>query len=128
MQTGQTLLSGVLPIVTTPFSGDGRVDLSSLTRVVEHILSSGAHGLVYPAIASEFQTLSPEERRGAVEHVLATSDQDEDDGGIAKEPRSDLDLGDVFESDIAALLADVAPQPSFVHTNSSGDHAAMILR
>jgi 4-hydroxy-tetrahydrodipicolinate synthase len=38
--------------------------------VVEHILKGGAHGLVYPAIASEFQTLDACERRMAVEHVI----------------------------------------------------------
>src|SRR5690606_23265413 len=45
-------------------------DLKGLTRVVEHILVSGAHGIVYPAIASEFQTLDAQERRIAVEHVV----------------------------------------------------------
>ena len=41
--------------------------------MVEHILRGGAHGLVYPAIASEFQTLEPEERQIAVEHVIAAT-------------------------------------------------------
>jgi 4-hydroxy-tetrahydrodipicolinate synthase len=63
----------VWPIVTTPFGDDGRIDFASLTKVVEHILKSGAHGLVYPAIASEVQTLDADERRAAVEHVLAVA-------------------------------------------------------
>lgn len=64
-------LSGVLPIVTTPFDAEGRLDLASLDRVVEHILAGGAQGVVYPAIASEFQTLTPAERRAGVERVMA---------------------------------------------------------
>jgi 4-hydroxy-tetrahydrodipicolinate synthase len=67
-------LTGVLPIITTPFDEDGRLDFASLAKVVEHVLRSGAHGLVYPAIASEFQTLSWSERKLAVEHVLAVAD------------------------------------------------------
>ncbi len=64
-------LSGVWPIVTTPFDDNGRLDLVGLTKVAEHILASGADGLVYPAIASEFQTLTADERQLAVEHLLA---------------------------------------------------------
>jgi 4-hydroxy-tetrahydrodipicolinate synthase len=67
---GSGRLAGVWPIATTPFADDGRLDLSGLTRVVEHILEGGAHGLVYPAIASEFQTLDAGERRAAVEHLM----------------------------------------------------------
>lgn len=63
-------LAGVWPIVTTPFDDDGRLDLVGLANVAEHILAGGAAGLVYPAIASEFQTLTAEERRLAVEHLL----------------------------------------------------------
>ena len=66
-------LSGVWPIVTTPFDDDGLLDLAGLTNVVEHILEGGAHGLVYPAIASEFQMLDRDERRVAVDHVLAVA-------------------------------------------------------
>ncbi|HVY21090.1 MAG TPA: dihydrodipicolinate synthase family protein [Bauldia sp.] len=70
----QAPLSGVWPIVTTPFDGAGRLDVDGLGNVVEHIIGSGAHGLVYPAIASEFQTLSADERRTAVDHVIAVTD------------------------------------------------------
>ena len=63
-----------MPIATTPFDDEGRLDLSGLAAVVEHVLRSGAHGVVYPAIASEFQTLAPEERLSAVEQVLDVVD------------------------------------------------------
>jgi 4-hydroxy-tetrahydrodipicolinate synthase len=65
-----TRLEGVFPIVTTPFDERDALDLDSLTKVVDHILDGGAHGAVYPAIASEFQTLTDNERKSAVEHVI----------------------------------------------------------
>ncbi len=71
--SGPGRFAGIWPIATTSFHDDGRLDLASLTKVVDHILAGGAHGLVYPAIASEFQTLEPDERRTAVEHVIAVT-------------------------------------------------------
>jgi len=55
-------LSGVLPIVPTPFRDDGTPDEDDLRAVVEFIIASGADGLVFPGVASEFDTLSPDER------------------------------------------------------------------
>lgn len=66
-------LAGVWPIATTPFDEEGKIDRASLTRVVDHIIDGSAHGLVYPAIASEFQVLDGEERRAAVEHLLSAA-------------------------------------------------------
>jgi 4-hydroxy-tetrahydrodipicolinate synthase len=62
---------GVWPIITTPFDDAGRLDLNGLGSVVEHVLRGGAHGVVYPAIASEFQTLDRDERHAAIERVLS---------------------------------------------------------
>ena len=62
-------LHGVFPICATPFTADDEIDMPGLRRIVEHIVGSGAHGIVYPAIASEFQTLSEVERRAAVDAV-----------------------------------------------------------
>ncbi len=62
-------LGGVLPIVATPFRDDGSPDEGDLARVVEFIVSAGADGLVFPGVASEFETLKPDERRRLVEVV-----------------------------------------------------------
>ena len=69
----QRPLHGVFPICATPFTAADEIDVPSLRRIVNHIVKSGAHGLVYPAIASEFQTLSDRERRTAVEVVSAAT-------------------------------------------------------
>ncbi|MGQ7848540.1 dihydrodipicolinate synthase family protein [Granulosicoccus sp. 3-233] len=56
-------LTGVLPIVPTPFGHDGLIDELSLKRVVTHAIEAGASALVYPGVASEDLFLSAEERR-----------------------------------------------------------------
>lgn len=55
-------LAGVLPIVPTPFRADGTPDEEDLRAVVEFIIAAGADGLVFPGVASEFDTLSRQER------------------------------------------------------------------
>jgi 4-hydroxy-tetrahydrodipicolinate synthase len=62
-------LSGVFPIVPTPFEADGAPSERDLARIVNYIVRSGADGIVFPGVASEFDTLKPDERRRLVEVV-----------------------------------------------------------
>jgi 2-keto-3-deoxy-L-arabinonate dehydratase len=55
-------LSGVLPILPTIFSPSGAIDEAGTRRVVEYIIASGAQGIVFPGLASEYETLSRDER------------------------------------------------------------------
>ena len=55
-------LSGVLPILPTIFSPAGAIDEAGTRRVVEYIIASGAHGIVFPGLASEYDMLSRAER------------------------------------------------------------------
>ncbi|MHB2166926.1 dihydrodipicolinate synthase family protein [Alsobacter sp. R-9] len=66
-----TALSGVFPVLPTPFTEAGAVDPDALRPLVEFVVSSGADGLVYPGMASEVETLSPEERLTMVKSVGA---------------------------------------------------------
>jgi 4-hydroxy-tetrahydrodipicolinate synthase len=68
-------LEGVFPIVATPFRDDGAADIADLRRLVDFIVAAGVDGVVFPGVASEFDTLAPDERR---ELVAATAD------GVAK--------------------------------------------
>lgn len=63
-------LRGIFPVVLTPFADDGSIDADALRREVEFSVAAGAHGLVFPVLASEFQYLSDAERRAAVEVVV----------------------------------------------------------
>ncbi len=67
-------LGGVIPIPVTTFHNDGRLDTDGLASQVRFSVESGAHGVLYPGVVSEFYTLTDEERRTAVETVVAAAD------------------------------------------------------
>lgn len=75
---------GIFAIPATPFEDDSELDRDSLRREVDFCVASGVQGIVYPVMASEFFTLSDEERlevmpivtrqaRGRVPVVLGVS-------------------------------------------------------
>jgi 2-keto-3-deoxy-L-arabinonate dehydratase len=61
MHTNQGL-SGVIPIVPTPFTDDEEVDEDSLRGLIEFAVSCEVGSVCLPAYASEFYKLSDEER------------------------------------------------------------------
>lgn len=61
---------GILPIVVTPFTPGYELDVAALGRVVRFCIDAGARGLVGPANASEFFTLSDDERRRWIDVVV----------------------------------------------------------
>ncbi|MDJ1134900.1 dihydrodipicolinate synthase family protein [Streptomyces iconiensis] len=63
-------LHGVVPPVCTPLDGDGSVDTASLTRLVEHLVDGGVHGLFALGSTSEVAYLTDAQRRTALETVV----------------------------------------------------------
>lgn len=59
---GKPAWQGVFAILCTPFTTEGELDLPSLEREIHFCLEAGAHGLVALVNASEYWTLSDEER------------------------------------------------------------------
>ena len=57
-----TPLSGVFPVLPTPFDAQGQPDLPGLRRLVRYLLACGVDGITYPGVASEVAQLSSEER------------------------------------------------------------------
>lgn len=55
-------LSGVFPVLATPFFPDGSVDADGLQAIARYAIGAGADGVVYPGVASEFEMLTIEER------------------------------------------------------------------
>jgi len=55
-------LSGVLPILPTIFDSKGAIDEAGTHRVVDYIIAAGAKGVVFPGLASEYDTLTRDER------------------------------------------------------------------
>jgi 4-hydroxy-tetrahydrodipicolinate synthase len=59
-------LSGVFPVLPTPFAAGGAPDPDALARLVDFAIEAGADGVVYPGMASEVETLSAAEREAMV--------------------------------------------------------------
>lgn len=64
-------LSGIIPILVTPFDANGRIDEDSLRRVVRFELEGGVHGLGIGGFASEAYKLTDHERIRCAEIVAA---------------------------------------------------------
>lgn len=58
----QAALSGVFPVLATPFHVDGSPDEAGLRAIARYVIASGADGVVFPGVASEYETLTPDER------------------------------------------------------------------
>src|SRR6266550_8245285 len=65
-------ISGVCPVLATPFDDDGVPDAAGLARIAEFAIRCGADALVYPGVASEVEQLSDSERNDLLD-VLATT-------------------------------------------------------
>lgn len=78
-QTGATsgdrtgLVSGVLPVISTPFTADDAIDESVLVREVEWLVSCEVDGLTI-AMVSEVLRLSDDERRDLTSLVVSAVD------------------------------------------------------
>jgi len=59
-------MRGIFAILCTPFEEDESLDEESLRREVHFVIEAGAHGIVAPVMASEFQTLSDSERKTVI--------------------------------------------------------------
>lgn len=56
-------LEGILPVVPTPFTDGGEIDPIAFRRVAEFCVESGAGGVVFPGVASEYDFLTAEEQQ-----------------------------------------------------------------
>lgn len=63
----------MVPMLVTPFHGDGTVDEVSLRRLVVHKIEAGADGLAILGLAGEAAYLSMPERQRVLEVVLDTA-------------------------------------------------------
>ena len=56
------MLQGVFSVIPTLFTDDDVIDPDAMRRVVQFAIDAGAHGVVFPGVASEYNFLSVEER------------------------------------------------------------------
>ncbi len=62
-------MKGILPSLNTPFTYSGELDLDSLTRLVEHTITSGCGGMLGLAVAGEHDTINFDEKIQFIETV-----------------------------------------------------------
>lgn len=67
-------LHGIVTVLNTPFTDSDEIDFHALTRNVMEALHAGVAGFLVPAMASEVQKLTFDERLGMVDCVLQAVD------------------------------------------------------
>lgn len=72
MSAANTPFHGLFPILHTPFTENGDIDDASFVRQAEYCVSVGADGVVFPSLASEFFTLTSEERKHLTKLLVDT--------------------------------------------------------
>ncbi|HEY3439290.1 MAG TPA: dihydrodipicolinate synthase family protein [Paludibaculum sp.] len=65
------VLRGIFPIAQSPFTEAGALDLEALARQIRFLDRCGAHGAVWPQLASEWDTLTERERMDGAEAIAA---------------------------------------------------------
>ncbi len=65
-----TRLHGIVPPVVTPLTDDHNVDFPSFTRVIEHLIKGGVHGLFFLGSTSEVTFHDEATRRAILEHAV----------------------------------------------------------
>ncbi len=66
-------LKGVGVALVTPFNEDLSVDLESLSRLIEYNIEHGVNYLVVLGTTAEAATLSEQEKKTVIEHIVATN-------------------------------------------------------
>lgn len=64
-------LRGIFPIAQTPFTDSDKMDVDALVDELRFVDRGGVHGFVWPQIASEWWTLSKDERLAGAEAVCS---------------------------------------------------------
>lgn len=65
-------LQGVFPIMQTPFTDAGALDLATLAREAQFLHRIGVQGMTWPQLASEYATLTYDERIAGAETIVRT--------------------------------------------------------
>jgi 4-hydroxy-tetrahydrodipicolinate synthase len=103
------MISGCLPVLCTPFDDAGALVEADFDRLVDFVVACGADGCVYPGVASEVDTLTPDERekmvrrlgrrRGGLPFVVGAS------AGTAEETIAHIRTGAEAGAEAAMVMA-----------------------
>ncbi|WP_449388348.1 4-hydroxy-tetrahydrodipicolinate synthase [Chryseobacterium lineare] len=115
-----SILKGVGVALVTPFNEDLSVDFESLTKLVEYNIENGTNYLVVLGTTAEAATLSAEEKKQVIEHIIKVNNK-----------RLPLVLGiggnntlevkkQIEETDISAFEAVLSVSPYYNKPNQEG--------
>jgi dihydrodipicolinate synthase/N-acetylneuraminate lyase len=68
---GSKPIRGLFPIGSSPFTDSNQLDLECLAAEIKFLNRGGVHGVIWPQIASEWTTLSKQERLDGAEAMVA---------------------------------------------------------
>ncbi|MEC3875354.1 4-hydroxy-tetrahydrodipicolinate synthase [Chryseobacterium salviniae] len=115
-----SILKGVGVALVTPFNEDLSVDFESLTKLVDYNIENGTNYLVVLGTTAEAATLSADEKKQVVEHIIKVTDK-----------RVPLVLGiggnntlevkkQIEETDLSAFEAVLSVSPYYNKPNQEG--------
>src|SRR5512135_1821461 len=61
---------GIIPAMVTPLTSDGKINVSSLRKLTNHLIEGGVHGLFPVGSQGEFYALTFEEKKKVIEVVV----------------------------------------------------------
>jgi dihydrodipicolinate synthase/N-acetylneuraminate lyase len=73
LKAGTKAMRGIFPIMQTPYTESGQLDTEVLAKEVKFLDRAGAHGVVWPQLASEWSELKPDERSAGAETIMAAA-------------------------------------------------------
>ena len=132
-------LSGVIPILPTIFSDNGEINEAGTKRVTEYIIGAGARGLVFPGLASEYDTLSRDERLrmtaligswidGRVPFVVGASTADQEDAVAYARAGAEAGALTAMILTPKALANDPSAMADFFRSAHAGSGIAIMLQ
>lgn len=70
----ETIKKGLIPVMITPFKGNGEIDYNTLTELTNLYIEAGAVGLFANCLSSEMFELNPQERIQITKHIIKVVD------------------------------------------------------
>ena len=64
------MLTGIFPAIPTCFTTEGKISPAAQQRIIRFTLEAGAHGIVFPGVASEYKYLTPDERATLIQLLV----------------------------------------------------------
>ena len=134
-----TTLSGVFPVLPTPFTPAGAVDPAALGPLVAFVAAAGVDGVVYPGMASEVETLDAGERLAMVQAagaalagrlplIVGASDADPARAAARAEEGREAGARAAMVMAPAGLGADVAQHVAFYRAVAASTRLPVMLQ